>query len=307
MQRMENRALILMTSDNFKIQLNQKAEQVNHVLRDLVEKQTDLNPDIKKAMEYTLYAPGKRIRAAIVLWCCELVSGGTNRNGEIAAAAIEIVHTYSLIHDDLPAMDNDDIRRGRPTCHKAFDEATAILTGDALLTLAFEILAKEIDEPDIAVKIISQLAESAGPAGMIAGQMADLRAENLKGTVPMLEYIHQNKTARMFQCAALCGAIAAAADTGQLRCFWEYGLNVGLAFQVADDILDVCGSSEQAGKTIGKDQKADKCTYPAVTGLDESQKIEKEFAQKAVQALSHFGKEADLLRQLPLTLLQRQK
>ena len=132
-------------------------------------------------LHYTLSSPGKRIRSVLLLWCCELVSGQVNHNAEIAAAAIEMVHTYSLVHDDLPAMDNDDFRRGRPACHKAFDEATAILAGDALLTLAFEILAKEIDKPAVAVRLISELAEAAGPAGMIAGQMADLKAENTNG------------------------------------------------------------------------------------------------------------------------------
>ncbi|MBN1795828.1 MAG: polyprenyl synthetase family protein [Sedimentisphaerales bacterium] len=292
---------------DFKKELGNKAVQVNEVLRRLIDKQPNLNSDIKKAIEYTMYAAGKRIRGALVLWCCEVVSGDIDHNAEIAAAAIEMVHTYSLIHDDLPAMDDDDIRRGQPTCHKAFDEATAVLTGDALLTFAFEIVAKEIDDTDIAIKVISQLAESAGPAGMIAGQMADLKAESQKPDIETLEYIHQNKTAKMFQCSAVCGGIAGGADTKQLRCLWNYGLNLGLAFQVADDILDICSSAEQTGKTSGKDQKSQKCTYPAVLGLKKSRKIEKEFADKAVKALAYFGPEADILRQLPIALLQRVK
>jgi geranylgeranyl diphosphate synthase type II len=296
-----------MVQVDFQLELQKKAQHVNDTLEQLLGKQDQIPDGLKKAIAYMLQSPGKRIRSALVLWCCEAVGGSVNRAAEIAAAAVEMVHTYSLIHDDLPAMDNDDIRRGQPTCHKAFDEATAILTGDALLTMAFEILAKEIDEPQVAVKMIAQLAESAGPAGMIAGQMADLEAEKITSTKEMLEYIHTSKTARMFQCAALCGAIAANATTEQLRCFWEYGLKVGLAFQVADDILDVCGLSEQIGKTAGKDIKASKCTYPAVVGLEESRVIEKQLARQAVDAIESFGPEADILRQLPMALLERTK
>ena len=171
----------------------------------------------EKPFVYTLEAPGKRIRSALVLWCCEAVGGKIETKTQIAAAAVEMVHTYSLIHDDLPAMDNDDFRRGLPTCHKAFDEATAILAGDALLTLAFEILAKEIDEPAVSVRLIRELAEAAGPAGMVAGQMADLKAEKIKGTEKLLKYIHTNKTAKMFRCAAAMGAIAGGANKKQYK------------------------------------------------------------------------------------------
>ena len=162
---------------DFKTQLNEKAQLVNDTLAELLAKQGRISSDLQEAIKYTLEAPGKRIRGALILFCCELVSGWINHNALTAAAAIEMVHTCSLVHDDLPAMDDDDLRRGRPTCHKAFDEATAILVGDALLTLAFEILAKEIDEPSVAVRFISELADAAGPSGMIAVQMADLKAE----------------------------------------------------------------------------------------------------------------------------------
>jgi len=241
----------------------------------------------------------------LVLWCCELVSGGINRNAEIAAAAVEMVHTYSLVHDDLPAMDDDDFRRGRATCHKQFDEGTAILAGDALLTLAFEILAKEIDEPAIALRLIGQLAQDAGPGGMIAGQMADLKAEKTAGSEELLQYIHTNKTAKMFRCAAAMGAVCGGANKGQLRCLCEYGLKIGLGFQIADDILDVCASSEQLGKTAGKDARVAKCTYPAVVGLEKSKELAKKLADAAVAALLPFGPKADTLRQLALALLER--
>jgi geranylgeranyl diphosphate synthase type II len=199
-----------------------------------------------------------------------LIAGRYNAEARTAAAAIEMVHTYSLVHDDLPAMDDDDLRRGRPTCHKAFDEATAILTGDGLLTLAFEVLADGIGAAALAVRLIGELARAAGPAGMIAGQVADLKAESTVGSVAMLEYIHTNKTAKMFRCAATMGALCAGASGEQLRTLGQYGLKIGLGFQIADDILDVSASSEQLGKTAGKDLKAAKCTYPAVVGIEKA-------------------------------------
>jgi geranylgeranyl diphosphate synthase type II len=292
-------------NNNFNTQLRQKAQFVNDMLSRLLTKQTDISGDLKEAIKYTLEAGGKRVRSALVLWCCELISGKINHNAEIAAAAIEMVHTYSLVHDDLPAMDNDDFRRGLPTCHKAFDEATAILTGDALLTLAFEVLAKEIDEPAVAVRLIGELAQAAGPAGMIAGQMADLKAENGQGSEEILEYIHTNKTAKMFRCATAMGAICGKAVDSEFDCLCEYGLKIGLGFQIADDILDVCASSEHLGKTAGKDAKAGKATYPAVVGMEKSRQLEKKLADEAVAVLEPFGRKADTLRNLAIALLKR--
>jgi geranylgeranyl pyrophosphate synthase len=291
---------------DFDTRLRKKALSANYFLQRILDSQ-QINSELKEALKYTLGAPGKRVRSVLVLWCCELVSGQVNRNAEIASSAIEMVHTYSLIHDDLPAMDNDDVRRGQPTCHKAFDEATAILTGDALLTLAFEILAEGIDQPAIAVKLISQLAQDAGAAGMIAGQMADLKAEKSAGTKEMLEYIHINKTAKMFRCAAAMGAICGGATQKQLECLCEYGLRVGLAFQIADDILDETSSSEQLGKTAGKDLKAAKCTYPAVVGLEKAREVQEKLTSEAVIMLKPFGSKADILRQFAMALLERTK
>lgn len=277
------------------------------LLRRLLAEQVDIDEDLRKALEYVLIAPGKRVRSALVLWCCELVAGQVNHSAEIAAAAIEMVHTYSLVHDDLPAMDDDDLRRGRPTCHKAFGEATAILVGDALLTMAFEVVAKQVAEPSIAVRLIGQLAEAAGPAGMVAGQMADLRAERTSGTVQTLEHIHINKTAKMFRCAAVMGGTCGGADERQLKCLGEYGLKIGLGFQIADDILDVNAPSEQLGKTAGKDAKASKCTYPAVVGLTKAKELERKLADEAVASLEPFGQQADALRQLAVAMLERTK
>ncbi len=294
---------------NFNALLQNKAQLVNDTLGRLLAGHTEINGDLKEAMKYTLFAPGKRIRSALVLWCCELVGGKTNRNAEIAAAAIEIVHTYSLVHDDLPAIDNDDLRRGSPTCHMAFDEATAILAGDALLTLAFEILATDIDEPAIAIRLVHELADAAGPAGMIAGQMADLKAplKKTQATEQNLRAIHINKTGKMFRAAAVMGAVCGGANKDELESLSEYGLKIGLGFQIADDILDVCASSEQLGKTAGKDARADKCTYPAVVGIEKSKQLAKKLADEAAALLAPFETKADTLRRLAIALLERTK
>jgi geranylgeranyl diphosphate synthase type II len=291
---------------DFESQLSEKAQSVNDVLRRLVDS-LEMSDDLREVINYTLESPGKRIRSVLVLWCCELITGEVNRNAEIAAAAIEMIHTYSLVHDDLPAMDDDDLRRGVPSCHKFFDEATAILAGDALLTLAFEILSTKIEGPDISVRLMRQLAEDSGPAGMIAGQMADLKAENTKGDKEILEYIHTNKTAKMFRCAAVMGGVCGGADENQLNCLSEYGLKIGLGFQIADDILDVCSSSEQLGKTAGKDAGAAKCTYPGVVGIEKSKQFAETLADEATMSLEPFGAKAAILKMLAKVLLERTK
>lgn len=300
-------ALYEMPDTDFNSELGGKARLVNRTLKQLLADEDRIDGDLKEALRYTLETPGKRVRSALALWCCELVAGRVNRNAEVAAAAVEMVHTYSLVHDDLPAMDDDDLRRGVPTCHKAFDEATAILTGDALLTLAFEILAKQIDRPDTAVRLIAQLAQDAGPSGMIAGQIADLKAQNTACSREILEYIHTNKTAKMFRCATAMGAVCGGAAEEQFERLCDYGLKIGLGFQIADDILDVSASSEQLGKTAGKDARAAKCTYPAVVGIEKARQLQSKLTDEAVAVLKPFGKRGDKLRQLALALLDRTK
>jgi geranylgeranyl diphosphate synthase type II len=291
----------------FEGDLERKVGLVNKTLKEILSRRGLISKELRASVRYALMGPGKRIRSAIVLWCCEMISGKINRDAKTAAAAIEMVHTYSLIHDDLPAMDDDDYRRGRLTCHKKFDEAMAILAGDALLTLAFELLAKEIKAPAMAARLVGELAEAAGPAGMVAGQMADLDFENKNVDEKMLRYIHTNKTAKMFASAAVMGGICGSADEKQLKRLREYGLNVGLGFQISDDILDVCGTSKQLGKTSGKDAKQGKQTYPAVVGLDKSKKSAEKIADKAVAALDPFGQKAEALRRLVEALLNRTK
>jgi geranylgeranyl diphosphate synthase type II len=290
---------------DFKTDLSQKAGRVSALLLELVDRQMGVVPRLKDALRYTLESPGKRIRAAVVLWACQAVCGEVRAEAEAAAAAVEMVHAYSLVHDDLPAMDNDDLRRGRPTCHKAFDEATAILTGDALLTLAFEVLSRDIPDPETAVRLIRTLAEAAGPSGMITGQMADMQAENTPGTVPILQHIHLNKTAQMFAASSAMGAIAGGASEAQLEQLIQYGLKIGLGFQVADDILDLSSTAEQLGKTIGKDNKQGKVTYPAVVGVAESRKILGQLTEQALHTLSAFDSRAERLRELAQELSTR--
>jgi len=292
---------------DFDAELSPKAAMTEDTLRRILADQTEIPHRLKEAMEYMLFSPGKKIRSAITLWCCELTSGRINETALLAAAAIEMVHTYSLIHDDLPAMDDDDFRRGQPSCHRQFGEATAILAGDALLTLAFEVLADGIEDPQMGMRMIRLLAQSAGPAGMIAGQTADLLAENTHSTMDLLRHIHINKTARMFAAAAGLGAIAGGAEETQLEELLQYGLKIGLCFQIADDILDETAQSEQLGKTAGKDKRQGKLTYPSLVGLEESRKVAEELTRQAAAAIEPFGPKAEILRQLAQQLLRRNK
>lgn len=291
----------------FRAELAKKAELTGQVLERLLDDQTEIPSRLKAAMRYMLQSGGKRIRSALVLWCCELTAGKQTVAADIAAAAIEMVHTYSLIHDDLPAMDNDDLRRGRASCHKEFDEATAILTGDALLTLAFELPAKHITDTETAVRVIRTLAEAAGPSGMIAGQMADLESTNTAGTLERLRYIHVNKTAKMFSAAAGLGAIAGQATERDIAALLHYGLKIGLGFQIADDLLDVTASSEELGKTAGKDAEQGKLTYPSLVGASESRVQLERVTDEAIEAIRHFGVRADVLRQLAVEMLNRNR
>lgn len=290
---------------DFSVELAEMAGKVNETLADVMGRGEDIHQELKYAMNYTLTAPGKRIRAAVIMWTCKVIAGQVTKAAKTAAAAIEMVHTYSLVHDDLPAMDDDDIRRGLATCHKEFGEAEAILTGDALLTMAFEILASDIEDDSMAKKMIVTLARAAGSAGMIAGQMADLKGEETEGDRELLEYIHTNKTAKMFAAAVTMGAIAGGANDEQIFKLYNFGLGIGLGFQIADDILDMSASSEDLGKTAGKDATAGKTTYPSVVGLEKSKQVLAKITKDAVAALEEFGPEADILRQLAVELLNR--
>src|SRR5688572_5055936 len=262
---------------------------------------------IHKAMRYSLFAGGKRLRPALCIAAAE-ACGGRMENALPYACAAECIHTYSLIHDDLPAMDNDDYRRGKLTNHKVFGEGIAILAGDALLTQAFEIAAKaKALKRYTAQQVILEITQASGSLQLIAGQVADLEGEGKKISVPELKYIHERKTSALLCCSARLGGMSANCSARELEALTDFGYHVGLAFQVIDDILDVTQTSEQLGKTAGKDTKAQKATYPSIVGLEKSRQIALELTHKAFSALKIFKGKAEALEALATYLLQRNK
>jgi len=260
---------------------------------------------IHQALRYSVFAGGKRVRPILCLESARIFSPDVTAVLPVACA-LEFIHTYSLIHDDLPALDNDDLRRGHPTCHVKFGEANAILAGDALLTLAFEVLAGANIEAPRRVALIGEIAAAAGTRdGMVGGQVADLEAEGKQVTPEILEYIHRSKTAALIRGSVLAGAIAGGAmeeDVARLR---RFGDQIGWAFQVTDDILDVTESSAALGKTAGKDQAQQKATYPALFGLEKSQQFARELATRAMAELEVYGARAARLRELGEFLVLR--
>ena len=253
-------------------------------------------PSIHEAMRYSVMAGGKRIRPIL---CLETARTFRPDAGVLSVAcALEFIHTYSLIHDDLPALDNDDLRRGMPTCHKKFGQAIAILAGDALLTLAFETLAKASLPPERRVAIIQEVATAAGTRdGMVGGQVADLEAEGKPATAEILEYIHRSKTAALIRASIVAGGMSGGASDEDLLRLRRFGELIGWAFQVTDDILDVEESSAALGKTAGKDQAQQKATYPAVFGLAKSHELARELALRAMAEIEPFGARAAHLRE----------
>jgi len=264
-------------------------------------------PRLAEAMRYSVLAGGKRLRPALALMAAE-ACGADPDVALPAACALELIHTYSLVHDDLPSMDDDDLRRGRPTCHKAFDEATAVLAGDALLTLAFEVVAAHVRPAEAAARCVAALAEAAGPAGMVGGQMADLLAEGrTDGTAAALEAIHRRKTGALLRAALKLGALSAGADEATLRALDDYGQGVGLAFQIVDDLLDVQGDEAKLGKRVGKDSTLGKWTYPGFLGVEGSRERARQVADDAAAALAPLGDRAARLRALAMDLLERDR
>jgi geranylgeranyl diphosphate synthase type II len=260
---------------------------------------------IHRAMRYSVFAGGKRIRPILCIEAARTFSEDVAPAIQVACA-LEFIHTYSLIHDDLPALDNDDLRRGRPTSHKQFGEATAILAGDALLTVAFETLSKAPVEPARGVRMIREIASAAGTVnGMVGGQMADLEAEGKPVNDAGLEYIHRSKTAALISACVVAGAICGGANEAEIAHIRAFGENIGWAFQVVDDILDVEESSAALGKTAGKDRAQSKATYPALFGLEKSRAMAAELEGKAMSELSIFGTRADRLRQIAEFLIAR--
>jgi len=277
-------------------------------LERLIPPVTEPPASIHLAMRHSVFAGGKRIRPILCMEAGRMIAGSLPDGIEEVGAALEMLHTYSLIHDDLPALDNDDLRRGRPTCHKAFGEALAILAGDALQTQAYEVLSRVRCSAEARVRMIEEIARGTGTVdGMIGGQVVDLEAEHSKPDLAMLEYIHRAKTAALITASVVSGGIYAGADlksVDNLRCF---GRNIGLAFQIVDDVLDVTQTSEQLGKTAGKDVSAEKVTYPALFGVDESLKKADALVNNALSSLDSFAQRAETLKAIARFLIERKK
>ena len=282
--------------------------RVDKALEVLLPGESTLPASLHKAMRYSVFAGGKRIRPILMIAACESVGGDPERVIS-AACAMEMIHTYSLIHDDLPAMDDDDFRRGRPTNHKVFGEATAILAGDALLTEAFILLSnpeanREID-PEIIRRVVHTIARCAGSLGMVGGQVVDMESEGKKIDFPTLEYIHTHKTGALILASIQAGALIGGADDAAFAALTRYGEAAGLAFQVADDILDVVGDQAQLGKDVGSDQARGKATYVAVLGLEEARRRALELRDMALTALDSLGEPAEPLRGIASYIVDR--
>ena len=283
------------------------SKRVDEALEKLIPAENVEPKTLHQAIRWSLFGGGKRFRPALVL-AVGKTFGAAEESLLKTAAAIEMIHTYSLIHDDLPAMDDDDLRRGRATCHKKFDEATAILAGDALQTLAFQSIAEDENlNFEIRVKLISELARAAGsPTGMVAGQQLDLEAEGKKISIADLEKIHQSKTGAMICAAARSGAIIAESSEAELEAVSKYASHLGLLFQITDDLLDITQTTEVLGKTAGKDVSAEKATYPAFYGLDEARKLAEKVHAQACELLSEIDTDTNLLKEMVDFILNRQ-
>jgi len=261
---------------------------------------------LHEAIRYSVLAPGKRLRPILVLASAEAV-GGQPETVLPTACALECIHVFSLIHDDLPCMDNDDYRRGRLTNHKVYGEAMAMLAGDALLALAFELIAENAASiaPDRVVAALRLISHASGTRGMVGGQVVDIESEGQEVTPETLEYIHAHKTGALLTASALVGALLCGADTAQQAALRRYGKSIGLAFQIADDILDIVGDQKKIGKPVGSDQKQDKATYPRLYGLDESRRRAHAEVALAVAALEGFGEPAEPLRAIARFIIER--
>ena len=289
--------------------ITQKGQVVDANLKAMIQ-DSQLSPALVEAMKYSLMAGGKRIRPVLCLAACEAV-GGEPQEALTAACAIEMVHTYSLIHDDLPAMDDDQLRRGKATCHIAYDEATAILAGDALLTLAFEVLSSvDLNNGLPAnrwLEVIRLISVAAGYQGMIQGQMLDIASEGSVLGTGELKTMHGLKTGALIEASLACGALLGGADRQQRKLLSDYGRKIGLAFQVADDLLNVEGDPELMGKAVGTDSKREKSTYPSLLGVEKTRQFSKKLIQEALQALETFDKQADPLRAIAKYIIERNR
>ncbi len=272
--------------------LSRMVDAVNEALECILPSETVRPEQLHRAMRYSVFAGGKRLRPSLCIAACE-ACGGKAANALNAAAALELLHTYTLIHDDLPAMDDDTLRRGHPTCHIAFDEATAILAGDALLTLAFEVLA---NVPNIGSALALELARASGSCGVIGGQAEDLAAEGQTPNADLVDYIHRHKTAALIRAACVMGGLCANTDFQTLETLSEYGEKIGLAFQITDDLLDESATVNELGKDIGSDRARNKMTYPVVHGTGQAKRRSAELISEAAYALQSLPGNTSVLK-----------
>ena len=288
--------------------LERRRLQVDRALDLWIAGEEEFPPQVHKAVRYSLFAGGKRLRPILALAAAEAV-GGKVTEALPVACALELIHTYSLIHDDLPAMDNDDLRRGRPTSHKVFGEAAAILAGDALLTEAFRLMARpdlmKNISPRRCLRAIHTLTLSAGSQGMVGGQVMDMACEGEEIKPDILEYIHTHKTGALIGAATAVGAVIGGGSPREVRALEEYGRKMGLAFQIMDDLLDVQGEEKQMGKAVGKDRAKGKATYPALFGIEDSRRKAEGLIREAVTHLDPFNRRANPLREIARYILQR--
>lgn len=277
-------------------------------LERLIPPATEPPVSIHQAMRHSVFAGGKRLRPILCMEAARMIAGALPLGIENLGAALEMLHTYSLIHDDLPALDNDDLRRGRPTCHKVFGEAIAILAGDALQTQAYEVMARLPCPPEARVRIIEEVARGTGTVnGMIGGQVMDLEAEHTEPDAARLETIHRSKTGALITASLVSGGLYAGAHNDDVERLRSFGHSIGLAFQIADDVLDCTQTSAQLGKTAGKDAAASKATYPALFGIEKSTRMADDLVNRGCSELESFGARADTLKELAHFLVERTK
>jgi len=280
----------------------------DEALERLLPPATQYPTSIHQAMRHSVFAGGKRLRPILCMEAARVIASSLPAGVEELGSALEMLHTYSLIHDDLPALDNDDLRRGRPTCHRVYGEAVAILAGDGLQTYAYEVLANLLCPADARAAIIAEIAHATGTVdGMIGGQVMDLEAEHKHADAVTLEYIHRSKTGALLTASVVAGGIYAGGGEAQIQSLRDFGMNIGLAFQIVDDVLDVTQTSEQLGKTAGKDTATEKSTYPSLFGIEASLKKADKLIHKANTALDHFGDRSSNLREIAAFLVERKK
>jgi len=290
---------------NYKKDIKERREQINMVLDRFLPRKDDYPKEIHKAMRYTLFAGGKRIRPYLTILTYQLFKRLVNEEVLKAAAAVELLHTYTLIHDDLPEIDNDDFRRGKKTCHVLFGSNIALLSGDALLIEAFNLVNNVDTIPETKIKMINDMAVFCGERGLIAGQMQDILSKGADVSKNTIEFIHLNKTSKLLQLCTRFGAHLSGATSADFQRVDEFGKRLGLAFQITDDILDVEGTPEILGKPVGRDESEKKATYPSIFGMERSKQLAEQYTNSALSLLDEYGNRAYLLKELTNDLLQR--